>query len=246
MRLLACLALAMALGLPSIGLAQPGDDPPEVRRARSLFNEGLAYADNGDWDLAVQRFRAALDLRESANIRFNLAQSLVRMGRLVDALEELQRIDADPEVAEELRASAAQLRARLEPRLGRLTVEVAGDASGTHVVIDSRPIEHSSTAVLTDPGVRITRLLRGMITLDVEEVAVPEGREARVILEVPRIDPLGHGQPRASRGDDALIWGLVIGSIALAAVGAIVAVGVFLATQAPSNGDFGPPILEID
>ena len=42
----------------------------------------------GEWERAVQRFRVALEHRESAPVRYNLAISLARMGRLVEAIAE--------------------------------------------------------------------------------------------------------------------------------------------------------------
>lgn len=207
--------VAVVLMCSAAAAAQEDDES----RARTLFNEGLAFADHGDWERAVHRFRAALELRDSAQIRFNLAQSLARMDRLVEAIEELQRIDLTPGVEREVREAAGHLLAQSQRRLGRLTVEVRGDAEGTQVTIDGRPLVELNVPVPTDPGVRIARLLRGAAMLDVEEVDVGEGGEASVVLEVARA-------PSAARaGDNAWIWGLVAGAAALV-LGTSIAIGV--------------------
>jgi hypothetical protein len=230
---------AIVLASP-IALAQDAD---AQARARTLFTEGLAFADYGDWQRAAHRFRAALEAHPTDNIRFNLAQSLVHLGRLVEAIEELERLD-EPNVESELRQAAGHLHAQVAPRLGRLIVEVRGDAGGSQVMIDNRPLERLNEPVAADPGVRIARLVRGISTLDLEEVDIPSGRETRVVLEVPTNAPASTSALGGS--DDAWIWGVVLGVIAVAA-GAGIAIGVAVAGEGSSSGgDFGPPVLEFD
>jgi hypothetical protein len=239
------------MALAPVAHAQEAAAPSEdevTARARALFDEGLELADAGDWERAVPRFRRALDLREAAPVRFNLATSLSHMGRLVEAIEELDRILTDPEADAEVREAARELRAELRPRLGRLTVTVRGDAEGTHVVVDGRPWDALGIAAVADPGVRVVRLLRAMQELDVEEADVPEGGATRVILEVPA--PAASTEPVASAedggSDDAWIWGVVTGVILVVAGAAAVTTAVLL-EQGPNAtaGDFMPPRIEV-
>ncbi len=216
-------------------------------RARSLFREGLEFADHDDWERAVQRFRAALELRDTPAIRFNLARSLSRMGRLLEALDELANVLANREVQEDVRTMAQSLRTELEPRLGQLVVVVQNAEDDTHVTVDGRALarERFGLPTPTDPGVRVARLMRGTAQLDLEEVDVPEGGLSRVVLE-------GVGSavtiaPPAAANDDALIWGLIAGGLVVAAALAITLGVVFgMGANQPSMGDFSPPILEFE
>lgn len=228
--------------------AAPSDD--ETAQARALFAEGLELADGGDWERAVHRFRRALELRDAAPVRYNLATSLARMGRLVEALEEVARVVDMADADEEVRAAAQQLREEITPRLGRLSVLVDGETEGTHVTVDGRPWEAASgVAAPSDPGVRVVRLMRDMAELDLEEADVPEGGATTVHLEVLAESHGARAAPdEASAGsDDAWIWGVVIAVVAVAAGGAVLT-GVLLSDQGPqpSQGDFMPPVLEID
>lgn len=258
------LAVALAIAPLSAAYAQDDGRSPatlteeeRTERARTLFGEGLELADAGDWDRAVHRFRRALELRAAAPIRYNLATSLARMGRLVEALEEVDAILEDSEADEEVAAASRTLQAELTPRLGRLSVTIRGDASGTLVTVDGRPWESLGEPIAADPGIRVARLMRDTEELDVEEVDVPEGGAARVQLEVPiptRIAApelaVTPEEPEVEEGgDDGLVIGLVVGAGVLA-VGAAVLIGVLVGTSqggpSPSMGDFMPGVLEFE
>ncbi len=273
MRLGIWLALSLALAALCTGLgaahaqeeeAEQAADAAELseeertERARTLFGEGLELADAGDWDRAVHRFRRALELRAAAPIRYNLATSLARMGRLVEALEQCAAIVEDPEADETVKAAARTLQVELDPRLGRLTISVRGDATGTHVTLDGRPWETLGAPAAADPGIRVARLMREMEELDIEEVDVPEGGTAQVQLEVPvplavvaetTPDPDPIEEPIVEPGsDDGLIIGLIVGAGVLA-VGAAILIAVLVSDQSgpqPSMGDFMPGVLEFD
>ncbi len=220
-------ALAPAAAQPEEALEEPraeGDvasAEETTEEARALFDEGLALADRREWERAVQRFRAALERRESPAVRLNLAISLARMGRLVEALEELERVHADPETDDAVRAEAELLRAETAPRLGRLRIEVVGEPGEARVTVDGRPWPELGVYAAADPGVRVVRLVEGDVELDVEEADVPEGGDSEVTLELP----IAPAEPTV---DDSWIWGTVIGA-AIVTVGAAVVTGVAVA-----------------
>jgi hypothetical protein len=245
-------ALAAIFALSAIAPCADAQDREAQARARELFREGVALADTGDWERAVHRFRRALERYESPSVRYNLAHSLSRMGRLVEARGELDLVRADPDAPPEVWQAAEELRREIEPRIGRMIIAVHGDLDGASVMLDGRPIaDHLlGRSVPSDPGVRVVRLLRGSEELDHAEVDVPEGGASEVslqsrppILAAPRARP----RPAPPASDDGWIWGLSIGA-ALVAIGIAVVVGVSMSEQSGSNlmGDFTPPVLEID
>ncbi|MGF1464818.1 MAG: tetratricopeptide repeat protein [Sandaracinaceae bacterium] len=255
MLLPALIALAVAPARAQPGGPVVGAEQALVEQARLRFQEGLDHADRGDWERAVERFRRALELRDAPPVRFNLARSLAEMGRLVEAIEELDVVLAAPRASAEVLQAARALRDGLAPRLGRLRVGVQAPVGEISVTVDGRPLPASDLgrSVVTDPGVRVLRLLRGVEELDVEEVDVPEGGAAAVVLEVPaplRALQLTLGQREAAapvasrrRGADAGWW--VLGGLAVLAVaGGVVAAAV--AAQGSSRQDgatFDPPTL---
>lgn len=226
-------------------------------RARELFTEALELADRGDWERAVHRFRSAIEYRDAATIRFNLASSLGRLGRLTEALEQLDLVDSAADADAAVREGAVALRARMEPHIGRLRVDVTGDRNGTHVTVDGRLWDAVGELAPTDPGIRVVRLLRGSDELDTEEADIPDGGEAWITLDAALAtlatgvggDAPLPGPPTDGEGaDDGLIWGLVIGAAALA-IGAGILIGFLVVDQTGpmySMGDFVPPLIRLD
>ena len=120
---------------------------PDEERARALFQSGVIQADRGNWSLAIRDFRAALDLKDSPNIQFNLARSLAQVGRIVEALELLDSVIADERSPTDVKLAAEPLRTQLRARLGRLRVSVEGGlAPGTLVIVDGRPLPEAALA----------------------------------------------------------------------------------------------------
>lgn len=222
------LLLVASVSVTASAQAEPRTTGEATERARAFFTEGLALADRGDWPRAVHRFRRALELHDAASVRQNLATSLARMGRLLEAIEEVERILATPEADDEVRAAATALGEALRPRLGELRVEVRGGPSDGHVTVDGRVWTAGAAPAPSDPGIRVVRLHDGMVQLDIEEADVPEGGAARVILEGPDLVPLPSEIPTEPPEpevdeDVAIVWGIVIGMVAVAIGGAITA-----------------------
>jgi hypothetical protein len=198
---------------------------PDAQRtaiARALFEEGLALADRGEWAEAGDRFRRADAVRSSPPIRFNLAHSLSRIGRVLEAVEMLHAIENDAQAAADVRASARDLRSRLERRLGRLVVELTGAPEGAQLFLDETalPAEAAGVAFPVDPGPHRVRLMSGESEIDAGDVEVGEGAEARVTL--------GTGADDAGGGtvfEELWFWAAVGLVVASAAVAAAIMVG---------------------
>lgn len=242
LRMVTGAACVLVLSHAAAAVAQEAPEDPAAEEARRLFEEGLDFADSDDWERAVERFRRALTLRESAPIRYNLARSLASLGRVTEALEEVARILAEPGASAEAREAATELRSELRARLGRLMVVVRGESSDAHVTIDGRPLrpEALGAPAVVGAGVRVARLVRGADELDIAEVDVPAGGTAAVVLEAPTVQ-------RPTPGGDDWIAPVVIVVAALLA-GAAVITGVLIADAGPQPavGDFLPAMLEFD
>jgi hypothetical protein len=235
-----------------------GLDEAVREEARGLFREGVRRADRGDWRHAVQRFRSALDLVQAPAVRYNLAESLARVGRLVEAQAELEILLAGPELEAEVARRSRRLDRAIGPRIGRLRIRIEGQVpADAQVTVDGRPVPPSDldAPVPSDPGVRVVRLLVDVEEVDVEEVDVPPGGDAEVLLEAPRpatlaVDPIplptaprSAPAPAPSAGPD-LTWlavlfaGLVVVGAAATVTGLLIEDG-----QGGPPTAFAPPIL---
>jgi len=255
-RTVVLVASMVLTALPATCLAQEEVSDADTERARALFAEALELADAGDWERAVHRFRRALELRDAPAIRFNLASSLVRLGRLRQALGELDQIDASAESTPELRAQADALRSEIAPRLAQLRVDVSDPNGDTHVTVDGEPWEALGRFAPSNPGVLEVRLWRGDDELDHEEVDVPDGGRATVALVAPTpipvdVSPQAAAEAAATQtdedgSDDGLWIGLGVGAgVAVVAAAVILVVVLAAEPSQTSEGDFDPGVLRV-
>jgi tetratricopeptide (TPR) repeat protein len=128
-----CLALAAA--------PARGDEGEEARaRARALLQEGNRYFDARLFVEALDRYRQAYAIVPSANIDFNLAQSLNELGRPLEALghyERYVRRVKEADSPEDWKRAHEQI-FRLEGLIAR--VEIQASVAGAEVSIDGSPV----------------------------------------------------------------------------------------------------------
>lgn len=180
---LACVLAAAALA-PDVARAQRGGVDPTAA-ARTLFTEGVAFADRGRWPEAADRFERALALRPSPQIAFNLAQALSHLGQLVRATELLRGVGRDPTADARVKQAAADLLAQVEPRVGRMTIRVTGDPAGVAISVDDEPFELAmlGVAVPIDPGTHRVVVRHGDETIGARELRVADGGSAEAVFD---------------------------------------------------------------
>jgi hypothetical protein len=245
--------------LPHAALAQD-QETRNAALARTLFREGLELAEQERFEEAVERFHRAYRLRPAAAIAFNLAQSLVSLGRLVEAREQLGRVERDPD-AGPVMATARQLLASIEPRIGELTVALQGPTSGVEVRIDGTllPREAIGIAVPVDPGARLIEALRDGAVVDSRTIELPDGGAGHVQLEIPARAPTPaevatstsesgvlEGPSETAGIDDEgpkLWWVWLLVSAAAAGAAAAILVVALSGPEAPIAGNASPGVL---
>jgi hypothetical protein len=140
-----CTLVALAIVLASAA-AHADDDPwatgvsdTAQDRANALFGEGnqlfaqLAHAP------ALEKYRAAIALWDHPMIRFNMAVTLVRLDRMLEAAEELEhalRYGEKP-FTPELYQQALDYQNLVGKQLGY--IEVTSEQPGTQVSLDGKP-----------------------------------------------------------------------------------------------------------
>jgi len=177
------LAAGLTLAAPA-ALAQPSE--ADTAAARALFTEGRALAQQEDWPAAVDRFRRALALRPSPAIRFNLAASLVRVGRLVEASELARAVLREAPARDPARAPAEALLREIEPKIVQLTIRLQAGAEDATVLLDGSPFAAARVGVATpvDPGPHTIVARRGLAETT-RRVDLAPGSPAEVTLALP-------------------------------------------------------------
>lgn len=258
-------ALTLLLAPASAVAQQSGQERSAL--ARSLFEEGVELGREGRWEEAADRYWRVLELVTTPQVQYNLAHALSQLGRVVEPSELCRQILRDPNAPPAARADAERLLAELEPRIGRLTIQLEGSPEGAEVRIDDELVLSSAIGVAApiDPGTHQVTAVRGGETLVSREVEVPEGGQAEVTLDVPPPpvpDPAeaaaaaepGSGAASGERtapgatpaegGGGWWIWAAV-GGVAVAA-GVIAAVLLLGGGDEPLDGNLMPGRIEFE
>jgi hypothetical protein len=163
------------------------DDTSRVATARVLFEEGLQFSDSAQWELAINRFRQTLRLRDSPQVRYNLALALNEHGQLVEASEELNIITNHPGVAEDIRVGASDLLASIVPRLARVQLALDGDLSNAEISMDGRSIDTAllNVPIICNPGTHRIVISRESADLEAREITAISGRVVEMRFAIP-------------------------------------------------------------
>jgi len=130
-------------------------------RANAVFAEGnqlfaqLAHAP------ALEKYKAAIAIWDHPMIRFNMAVTLIRLDRILEAADELERAlrFGDKPFTPDLYQQARDYQALIKKQLGY--IEVTCDQPDTHVVLDGKPW-------FAGPGTKTIRVTTGEHTVVAE------------------------------------------------------------------------------
>jgi hypothetical protein len=232
------LLLLACLGAPSDARAQSAQ---ETALARSLFEQGIEFADQGLWADAADRFRRAMELKPTPGVAFNLASALGEAGQVVEATELLEQIVRDPATTPELLAEAQAKLEQLGPRRGALTLHVEEPpGEQAQVEIDGKlwPRAAWSVAMPIDPGDHVVTGTVGTAEVAREPLQIAEGEQRTFTLRLvgpaapepveaePPAGPVEPKEPEHARKKPPLTknWMLWTGVGAAVVAGALTAV----------------------
>lgn len=184
-------AFALALVLAPRARAQDASDSVA---ARALFQEGVELSDAGSWPEAIDRFRRALALRDSAVIAYNLGVALAHEGHPVEAAERFRRVVRDDEADEALRAEARSALEAAESTIAWVVTTWDGNPEGATLRVDGaeRPIALFGTGIPVDPGAHEVMLVREGNEIAIGSFDIAAGERATLALttlEVPVVAP---------------------------------------------------------
>lgn len=263
-------AVAMCIPVTAAGQDAAADAPASLAldaradraaMARALFERGVEHARREEFERAADLFIRAQSLRPAPGIAYNLASALARLGRLVEASEQLQWVVRQDDTTPEMRASAETTIAQLVPRLAHLRVVLDGPDDGVAITFDGAPLGRAvlGEPVPVDPGLHRVAAVRDDRSLAIEELELEEGAQREVSLFVPPATaPIAIERPHVEAriapeppppGDDLTwLWATGIAVAVAAAVAITAAVVVVETSNAPEAipGTTLPPILEWD
>ncbi len=189
------LAFCMCVGIALCVIPAPtvcAQGTQQTALARSLFEQGVAAADAGQWADAADRFERAYGLKPTTGIAFNWASALIELGRLVEAGERLRSILRDPAVTPEVAAEAQGKLDLITPRIASLVVHVQGPKENVSVAVDGNALPEVAWGAgsPTDPGSHTITLARGTETLNTEAIVLADGERRELELTVPELAPV--------------------------------------------------------
>lgn len=144
--------LAMVAVLCAVPVGARAQEASVVAEARAAFERGIEQASAESWVEALESFRASLALLDRPATHLNVAAALLRLGRNVEARDEMDALLATATLSAEDRVRAVELRARAAE--GVRTLELRVEPPSATVLVDG--VVHEGAAALgrleLDPG----------------------------------------------------------------------------------------------
>lgn len=203
------LGLTLALGVFTAGGTASAQTEAELNEARAAFREALALSAAGNCAAALVKYRRVAEIKNSANVAFNMAECQEKLGNLVAALGNYRLAvakaadaksakEVDPKVVKE---APGRIEA-LEKRVPKLIVERTNDV-GT-VEIDSVEIGSAQLGreFPVDPGTHVVIAKIDGSEVARERVTVAESETGKVKLKVKM--PEGKKRPDPKPDEDPL------------------------------------------
>ncbi len=198
------LVVALAATLHAAPCRAQTDDA--LAAARRLFTEAVADEQGRRYEVALDKFRRVLAVRETANVRYRVATCLEAMGHNAEAVasfEAAMRLGAQDPASSEVVVAARARAAHLEPLVSRLAIELPPDApAGAEIRLDDAPVEPFALAasIPLEPGHHTVRASAPGRTPFETVVDLPPGGRVSISVTLPvpgQPQPASPGAPAA-------------------------------------------------
>ena len=186
------LTVGTALGAPkSVTEATTADK----NAAAAAYRKAMADFDKNDLEKALEGFRRSYDIVRSPNSHFMIARTLARLGRNVEAYEELNGTIAEADglgdkYEDTVHAAYAKLD-EIKPRIGFVVVTVANAPKGTVAVVGDETIDEKrfGKQVPALPGETTVTVTPPGKAKRTQKVTVEAGSEATVRFDLSAPPP---------------------------------------------------------
>ncbi len=143
--------LSLLLASPAWAEGAPPCHDESKACGGKLFDSGVKAFQAGEYDTALERFRAAYAIAKLPVVTFNLALVEDKLDKYEDALVHLDEVIADPATAKATREKAQSERDRISRSLATIAVELAG-AQDIVVEVDGKSFPLKGGAVRVGSG----------------------------------------------------------------------------------------------
>ena len=214
---------------------------PEARRAKALFEEGVALSDEGKWTDALAAFQKSDALAVSATVRYNIGTTLRALGRYVEAKRKLEQVLAGGSLKPALKKDVDKLLAEVRGKIVTVTLSVS--PVDAEVQMDGGPLARSPDGRLEiDPGKHVFVVsAAGYDTTTVTQTLAASDR--RLTLTAPRAVSKVQVVEVKQTPFYARAWFLATVGVAVAG-GATV--GIIFATRPKDTPPAAPPPATVD
>ena len=238
-----------------------------LEQARTLFQRGVALADQGQFAAAAQRFREALAIHYAPPVAYNLAAALFELKQYDESYQHVQTVLRDDSSNAALRERAQKLERSLNAYVARLTVMSSSSADDDDLLVhlDGQLLDRTLLGVAqpVKPGSHQLSMERRGQRVSERSIEVPQGTAVIVDLSLivaqdtsPRAAAAaGEAQSApASHAahDDGVrrrriwLWSGVAAGVVVVGTGVVLA--VLLSRKEPAareaaQGDFMPGVL---
>lgn len=229
--------VALAFGLVCASSSPVRAAPTGSGEPQTLFEDALALMDQGRHAEACPKLERSQALDPGMGTQFQLAKCYASTGRVVRAWRLFREVaDAAKQAGNKKReAVASQHAAALEPRLARITVQIAPElarAPGIAVTLDGAalaPAEWSARSPI-EPGAHVVIVTAAGKLPFSQKVDAVEGAEATIVVPALEAEPASRAPEvkaapaRENRGSGQRIAAIVVGGVGLSG---LVVGGVF-------------------
>lgn len=204
------------------------------------YEEGLVLFDKGDYQGALSAFKRARAVCPTAKNTYNIAATLDELGRPVDALEMLDRMQLEYfELSPDIKSEVNQFRTELKEKVGE--VYFTGDFPGAKIILDGKdagtlPVVGPLRVATGPHSLRVTK--EGYLPHEAG-IDVHQGKPLGVVLALEKIAV----RPSTRRGLESRIQ-LILGKGKGFGFGGVVSVRPTLYSKSAFNlrGRIGLPV----
>jgi hypothetical protein len=229
---------AFLLLLTSAPLTAAEPNAAEIAVARRLYSEAVAFEEAGKWAEAEAKLREAIGIKETPGLRYHLAVTEEKQGKLVEALVDYDRAEEMIQrgtPARDVEQLLGAARESVKKRIPTLTVNPPAAAEGVTLTIDGKAFNRAllGTAIPLNPGEHQITLTAKRVKPFETRLALAESDAKNLEISFERADAAAGSGAGAGAADDSVDLGaessteggpsartaVLIGGLALTAVG---------------------------